>query len=346
MVSSMTAFARSETATWVWEVRSVNHRFLDLSFNLPSSAQALEPDLRAHAKDVLNRGRVEASLSSVLANSETTPSIDAQKLRSLLVNARFVEKVVSEFQNSEVSTNGPNEQLDVLDVMRWPGVLRDQVDVSPDMHAEICESFAQALEKLIEGRKVEGESLKSLLQSRLASIKEILRQLESMAGLQIEFIREKLDQRLKKLGTDVEPNRVAQEVALLAQRADVHEEIDRLNVHISEFENCLCRDEPQGRRLGFLVQEMARESNTLAAKLAPPNAVNLTVDVKVLVDQMREQVPKRRVTRINSSTANLFVLSGPSGVGKTTLAQAVIENDADLQRAITPTPHALRVVVK
>ena len=283
----MTAFARAETALWVWEVRSVNHRFLDLSFNLPTYAQALEPDLRAHTKDVLNRGRVEASLSSVSANSETTPSIDSKKLRSLLVNARFVENVMSEFQNSE---DPSNERLDVLDVMRWPGVIRDQIDVSPDMHAEICGSFAQALEKLIEGRHVEGESLSRLFHTRLVSIKQILGQLESMAGLQIEFVREKLEQRLEKLGTNVEPNRLAQEVAILAQRADVQEEIDRLNVHMTEFESCLCRSEPQGRRLGFLVQEMARESNTLAAKLAPPIAVNLTVDLKVLVDQMREQV--------------------------------------------------------
>ncbi len=286
----MTAFARAETDIWVWEVRSVNHRFLDLSFNLPSAAQVLEPDLRAHAKDVLNRGRIEASLSCASARSETKPSVNAQTLRSLLVNARFVQNVLAEFQDSEDASNESRNQLDVIDVMRWPGVIDEQIDVSPDMHKEICGSFARALVTLIDGRNVEGESLCRLFQSRLASIKEILEKLESLAGSQVEFIREKLDQRLKKLGANVEPNRLAQEVALLAQRADVQEEIDRLHVHISEFDSCLDRNEPQGRRLGFLVQEMARESNTLAAKLAPPNAVNLTVDLKVLVDQMREQV--------------------------------------------------------
>ncbi len=286
----MTAFARAETDIWVWEVRSVNHRFLDLSFNLPSAAQVLEPDLRAHAKDVLNRGRIEASLSCASTSSETKPSINAQTLRSLLVNARFVQNVMAEFQDSEDASNELRDQLDVIDVMRWPGVIDEQIDVSPDMHKEICRSFAQALVMLVDSRNVEGDSLCRLFQSRLASIKEILEKLESLAGSQVEFVREKLDQRLKKLGANVEPNRLAQEVALLAQRADVQEEIDRLRVHISEFESCLDRHEPQGRRLGFLVQEMARESNTLAAKLAPPNAVNLTVDLKVLVDQMREQV--------------------------------------------------------
>ncbi|MCY4130376.1 MAG: YicC family protein [Gammaproteobacteria bacterium] len=290
MLASMTAFARAETTIWVWEVRSVNHRFLDLNFNMPSSAQALEADLRTHAKNVLNRGRIEASLSGRAASSEAAPTIDAQKLRSLLVNARYSQMVMGEFTGSEDASNEPIQQLDVLDVMRWPGVLKDQADISPDMHDDICESFAEALESLITSRKVEGESLSSLLQVRLASIQKILAQLEAMAGTQTEYIREKLHQRLEKFGVNLEPNRIAQEVALLAQRADVHEEIDRLNVQISEFESCMLRDEPQGRRLGFIVQEMARESNTLAAKLAPPDAVNLTVDLKVLVDQLREQV--------------------------------------------------------
>ena len=290
MIASMTAFARAETAVWVWEVRSVNHRFLDLSFNLPSSAQVLEPNLRTRAKEALNRGRVEALLSGSPTRSEATPAIDSQTLRSLLINARHAQKVIEDFRGSEDTPNERNHQFDVLELMRWPGVLRDQVDVTPEMHEEICESFAQALETLIHCRNVEGESLCRLFRSRLDSIREILVQLGSMARLQIEFVREKLDQRLEKLGANVEPNRLAQEVALLAQRADVHEEIDRLNVHISEFESCMLRDEPQGRRLGFIVQEMARESNTLAAKLAPPDAVNLTVDLKVLIDQLREQV--------------------------------------------------------
>ena len=290
MIASMTAFACAKTSIWSWEVRSVNHRFLDLSFNLPSTAQVLEPELRAHAKSVLNRGRVEASLTGSSTNSEAAPAIDPEKLRLLLSNARDAQGVMQDFSATEEVTSVPNHQLDVLDVLRWPGVLKDQFEVSPDMHKDIHESFVLALKSLVENRNLEGESLSRLFQSRLASIREILGQLESVAQLQIEFIREKLDQRLQKLATNVEPNRLAQEVALLAQRADVREELDRLNVHISEFDVCMGRDEPQGRRLGFLVQEMARESNTLAAKLAPPDAVNLTVDLKVLVDQMREQV--------------------------------------------------------
>ena len=290
MIASMTAFACAKTSIWTWEVRSVNHRFLDLSFNLPSTAQVLEPELQAYAKSVLNRGRVEASLSGSPTNSEATPAIDTEKIRSVLINARYAQAVMEELAASEDAPTEPSHRLDALDLLRWPGVLKDQFEVSPDMHKDIHDSFALALESLIENRNVEGESLGRLFQTRLTSIREILGQLETMTQLQIEFIRQKLDQRLEKLGANVEPNRLAQEVALLAQRADVREEIDRLNVHIEEFDICMSRDEPQGRRLGFLVQEMARESNTLAAKLAPPEAVNLTVDLKVLVDQMREQV--------------------------------------------------------
>ncbi|MCY3859659.1 MAG: YicC family protein [Gammaproteobacteria bacterium] len=290
MIASMTAFACAKTSIWTWEVRSVNHRFLDLSFSLPSKALVLEPELRAHATSVLNRGRVEASLSGSSTNSEAISAIDPEKLRSLLMNARDAQGVMRDFSATEEAISEPNHQLDVLDILRWPGVLKDQFEVSPEMHKDIRDSFVLALKSLIENRNIEGESLSHLFQTRLASIREILGKLESMAQLQIEYIRQKLDQRLEKLGVNVEPNRLAQEVALLAQRADVREEIDRLNVHISEFDICLSRDEPQGRRLGFLVQEMARESNTLAAKLAPPDAVNLTVDLKVLVDQMREQV--------------------------------------------------------
>lgn len=290
MIASMTAFARAKSTVWTWEVRSVNHRYLDLIFNLPSSAQVLEPDLRAHAKGLLNRGRVEATLTCVPVKSEAKPAIDPEKLRSLLVNVRHAQVVMEEFSSDEVAMDKSPHRLDLLDVMRWPGVLRDQVEVSPDMHEDIRESFAIALQSLIGNRKVEGESLSQLFHSRLASIQEILGRLETMDELQIDFVRQKLEQRLEKLAVTVEPTRLAQEVALIAQRADVHEEIDRLNVHIAEFESCMRRDEAQGRRLGFLVQEMARESNTLAAKLAPPEAVNLTVDLKVLVDQMREQV--------------------------------------------------------
>ena len=290
MIASMTAFARAKTSIWTWEVRSVNHRYLDLIFNLPSSAQVLEPDLRAQIKSVLNRGRIEVTLTGAPTISEATSAINSEKLRSLLASAQHARDVMKEFSADDEANNESSQKIDVLDVMRWPGVVIDQVEVSPDMHKDICESFTLALEALIRNRKNEGESLSRLFQTRLASIRDILGQLEAMAGLQIDFIRQRLEQRLEKLAANVEPTRIAQEVALLAQRADVHEEIDRLNVHIGEFESWLGSDEAQGRRLGFLVQEMARESNTLAAKLAPPEAVNLTVDLKVLVDQMREQV--------------------------------------------------------
>ena len=290
MIASMTAFARAETGAWIWEVRSVNHRFLDLSFNLPSIAQHLEPDLRVLAKETLNRGRVDASLLRSSKGSETSPTIDVAALRSLLINASHAKTVMQEYDDGKDLMNGSAQPFDVLDVLRWPGVMHEQVSITGKVRDAICTGFADALEILVAGRTAEGASLESMFSSRLATIRDILVRVQAMAEVHVELIREKLSQRIEKLGVNVEPNRVAQEVALLAQRADVNEEVDRLNVHLTEFENCLQSGESHGRRLGFIVQEMARESNTLAAKLAPPDALNLTVDLKVLIDQIREQV--------------------------------------------------------
>ena len=288
MVASMTAFARLETSAWVWEIRSVNHRFLDLSFFLPTAVHAIEPDLRACAKNLLNRGRVEATLTKSSADTKTTPTIDDHELKTLLANAHEAQVLIRELNDTGEQSN--SVEFDVFEVLRWPGVLKRDGGITEDIHKEICHSFVEVVKKLVESRNVEGNSLRQLFNNRLTSIQQIVCQLSAVSELQIGFIREKLSQRIQKLGANVDPNRVAQEVALLAQRADVNEEIDRLNVHLSEFESCMKRAEPQGRRLGFIVQEMARESNTLSAKLAPPEAVNLTVDLKVLIDQIREQV--------------------------------------------------------
>lgn len=290
MVASMTAFARFETSSWTWEIRSLNHRFLDLAFNLPAAVHALEPDLRTKAKEVLNRGHVEATLVRATSSAQAVSAIDVQELQSLLSSAQQAQEVMQQFNGGIGVASQSDRGLDLFEVLRWPGVLKEERALSVELRDEIHESFAKALAVLVESRKVEGESLRKLFTNRLALINENLAELTVHAESQVEFIREKLAQRIEKLGPNAEPRRVAQEIALLAQRADVHEEIDRLNVHIDEFENCLRRDSSHGRRLGFIVQEMARESNTLAAKLAPPDAVTLTVDLKVLIDQIREQV--------------------------------------------------------
>ncbi len=286
MITSMTAFSRIETDAWVWEVRSLNHRFLDLSFSLPSTVRVLEPDLHSLAKKLIHRGRIEATLAETTPDLAEDPRINEEELHSLLLHMKTVQMATSDFNEFKAA----EYQINVLDMLRWPGVMKQQCNLSSNVHDDICLSFHQVLEKLVSNRQREGEAIESLFANRLGSIREILIQVQNAAVQQIELIREKLERRISKLGVDADPNRIAQEVAILAQRADVHEEIDRLQVHIADFENCMRLNEPQGRRLSFIVQEMARESNTLAAKLAPPEAVRLTVDLKVLIDQLREQI--------------------------------------------------------
>ena len=244
--------------------------------------------MRNSAKTQLNRGRVEATLSKATTEKQQPPAIDDQELQALLANAHHAQALMKNFNGSiDIANEG---SLDVFEVLRWPGVLKQETTLSEHVQSEINDAFVDVLVKLVESRETEGESLRELFIKRLSGIRHALDQLAAHSENQIEFVREKLSQRVEKLGANVEPSRVAQEVALLAQRADVNEEIDRLNVHITEFETCMQRPGPQGRRLGFIVQEMARESNTLAAKLAAPDAVNITVDLKVLIDQIREQV--------------------------------------------------------
>ncbi|MYD42441.1 MAG: YicC family protein [Gammaproteobacteria bacterium] len=290
MIASMTAFARFESEAWIWELRSLNHRYLDLSFNVPSYVHVLEPELRLRAKEFLNRGRIEATIYHVGSDSLADSTIDMDELRSLLANAQQVHEAVNQFNGGVQASKSAERDLDVFEALRWPGVVKQELALSDAARQAICDAFSQALEMLVANRQVEGKSLQKRFENRIESIKATLKDITSHSLSQAEYIRDKLTQRIQKFEKNIDPSRIAQEVVLLAQRADIHEEVDRLNVHIEEFEGCMQRTSPQGRRLGFIVQEMARESNTLAAKLTPPDAVNLTVELKVLIDQIREQV--------------------------------------------------------
>lgn len=294
MISSMTAFAHVESGHWVWEVRSVNHRYLDISLSLPSAVQMLEPELLKVAKSRINRGRIEASLALNRIDADSVASINRAELQSLYKNIQEVLNLRR--QGGDAGTHATSqsitqvENLDVFEILRWPGVLQQSPIVPDAVHEDVERVFDEALTQLIQIRVGEGRALRTLFDERLSQIEAILLDIANQSDIQVQFVRDRLNQRIEKLGVNVDPARLAQEVALLAQKADVSEEIDRLEVHIREFKACMNREEPHGRRLGFLVQEMARESNTLGSKLAAPDAVNLAVNLKVLIDQIREQV--------------------------------------------------------
>lgn len=288
MIASMTAFARIASDDWVWEVKSVNHRNLDLSFTLPAGLQNIEPDLRNLVKTHLNRGRIEGTLSQNHRDRHGD-GLNKKVVERILNNIIEIRNIAHSSTRS-IQEREFLERVDFIDILKVPGVLESSQIITDQSRNDICSVFETTLLNLIELRSVEGTSLAHLFRQRLSGIREILTKLDLVSASQISHIQEKLDQRIEKLAVEADPTRIAQEVALLAQRADVSEEIDRLRVHLTEFENCLNNDGPQGRRLGFIVQEMGRESNTLAAKLVPPDALTLSVDLKVLVDQIREQV--------------------------------------------------------
>lgn len=288
MVSSMTAFAHHETQNWVWELRSLNHRFLDLHFNLPTQFLQLEPDLRSATNDVLSRGRLDATLTQNLNANTTASSINELELTRLIETTKSIEDCLSKKDNG--ISQQTIEPLRLIDILKWPGVFDTSTTISTTLRDEICGGFSMALTNLVQSRQHEGNSLRELFEARLSDIREILETLTGFSDRQVSHIQSKLQLRLEKMPNTVQPDRLAQEVAMIAQRSDITEEIDRLFVHVNEFASCLTQSESLGRRLSFIVQEMARESNTVAAKLVVPEAITLSVDLKVLTDQIREQV--------------------------------------------------------
>lgn len=285
MIRSMTGFARAEAATpqglLLWEIRSVNHRFLEVQFRLPDSCRALEPELRQRATARLGRGRLEASLS-LRAAGERTAALGR-------LNLPLARQLIGHWQTlaAEISEPGP---LNPTDILRWPGVLEQEEQDPAALQGEALGLFDAALGELAAAREREGARLAGLFEARLDEISAQVGQVLARLPEVTDRIRERLRERVAALGVTVDPERLEQELALIAQKMDVAEELDRLGAHIAEFRSGLGGDVPVGRRLDFLVQELNREANTLASKSADAETTRHAVDIKVLVEQIREQV--------------------------------------------------------
>ena len=283
MVHSMTAFARcQETAAGceiAWELRSVNHRFLDVQFRLPDELRALEYPLRETAARHLKRGK----LMCVLAVNQNISSEALELNRPLLLQLlATLERVRRDAP--EAHTSNP------MDLLRWPGMLRQAAMTPEGPLAEAIKAlFETALEALVDARRSEGEALKDAIAKRLDEMDGIVAECRHLTTGAAGDLRARLQARLAKLEADVAADRLAQEVALLAQKADVAEELDRLAIHLQETRSRLNAPGPHGRRLDFLAQELNREANTLAAKSVLPRISRITVDLKVAIDQIREQ---------------------------------------------------------
>ncbi len=284
MIRSMTAFARVdgevEGAELAWELRSVNHRYLETFVRLPEELRALEPQVRQKVGARLGRGKVECVLRLKLSSQAAAAiEIDAERLEALLKACRDVE-----IHSIEATSPG------VMDLLRWPGIVREAEPDQKPVQEKALRLLDQALDQLVATREREGEQIRRLLLARLEGIEAQVRRARERLPEIHTRLREKLLARLEELQAKVDADRVEQELVMLAQKLDIDEELDRLDGHVAETRRVLERDEPVGRRLDFLMQEFNREANTLGSKSADGDTTAVAVELKVLIEQMREQV--------------------------------------------------------
>jgi uncharacterized protein (TIGR00255 family) len=284
MIASMTGFARREaTGPWgtlVCELRSVNHRFLECSFRLPDEVRATEPELRQIATRELRRGKVDCSVSfRTTHGAEIALDVDAQALERVLARVR------------EVAAALPgNHTVNVMDVLRWPGVVREDNTGSDEVVAAARALFSETVADLVAARGREGVRLRELIEQRCTNLEGFVAQVRTRLPEVQARVRERLNERLADLKAQVDQDRLEQELALLLQRLDVDEELDRLTGHIAEIRRITGATEPAGRRLDFLMQELNREANTLSSKSQDLETTRAAVEMKVTIEQMREQV--------------------------------------------------------
>ena len=284
MVYSMTAFSRQqlehEWGSLTWEIRSVNHRYLEPSIRLPENFRSLENPIRKQLRDKLYRGKIECLLRfrTVEANQ-----IDWQ------LNLDLISQLTK--ANLEINNNiGGDYKLSSLDILKWPGVISDQPIDEEIFNKEAMGLFEKALDDLMVVREREGASLRDAILKRIALIQRIIDSIQAKMPSIILKQKENLLNKLEDIKAEFEPTRLEQEITLLAQKADVDEELDRLNSHLQEAKRVLDSDGQIGRRLDFLMQELNREANTLSSKSIVVETTQSAVELKVLIEQMREQI--------------------------------------------------------
>ncbi len=284
MLKSMTAFGRNHSTTdageFLWEIRSVNHRYLELSLRLPEVMRFMEPVVRSRLTERLNRGKVDATLRYRAVTADQ---------RSVVVNHTLAADIVASAVSLVPDTVAATA-IDPMAVLAWPGVVSDQVAEENTLQQHAINALDAALDDYLEARGREGQRLKVLLQERCQRIESIVTRLRELRPLVVERQTQKLRKRIEELSVEVDQQRLEQELVFHAQKLDVDEELDRLSAHVDEMQNIFNRDEPVGRRLDFLMQELNREANTLGSKSHDSETTNLTVELKVLIEQMREQV--------------------------------------------------------
>ncbi|CAI8362227.1 MAG: Uncharacterised protein [Porticoccaceae bacterium UBA1117] len=283
MPRSMTAFARN-TIDFPWgsvtcELRSVNHRFLETGFRLPETLRQVEMSLREIARKKLSRGKVDCSIQLAFNSADSTVSPDLMLAKQYIDIAQELAKQI----------DNP-AAISPLDIMRWPGVLKEQDVESEHLQTAAIETFKATVTQLLEGRQREGDKLADMIEQRLVGIQEQLTIVRENLPDILAHQRARLEEKMVDMKSQLDEGRLEQEMVIIANRTDVDEELDRLDVHIAEIRRVLESSDSIGRRLDFLMQELNREANTLGSKSIAGVTTQASVELKVLIEQMREQI--------------------------------------------------------
>lgn len=284
MIRSMTGFARRERqgpwGTLICELRTVNHRYLEISSRLPEDLRAVDPELRQLIGAALRRGKVDATI---------TFKPTAGNIRELQVDIAIVQAVIERLRAIQIQIGDP-EPIKAIDVLRWPGAVKEAEQDSSPILQEALELLGEALTALNEMRAREGERIREMLLQRCAAMQSQVAIVKSRLPEVSQRLRARVLDRIAQLQVTPAMDRLEQELAILAQRMDVDEELDRLGSHLTEIASALDSNEPAGRRLDFLMQELNREANTLSSKSQDVETTRAAVDMKVIIEQMREQI--------------------------------------------------------
>ncbi len=282
MLRSMTAFATAESAipagSLACELRGVNHRYLELQLRLPDELRALEPALRERVGKRVTRGKVDLSMRLRAATGAPALDIDEALL------ARLIERT------AQITARAPNAGLDALALLAWPGVVREPERDGPALQAAALATLDRTLDDFIATREREGARLAGFIGERLDAIAALIVQLRAWLPDIRSALANRLRAKLAELELDAESTRFEQELVLGLSKLDVDEELDRLDAHVAETRSTLTRGEATGRRLDFLLQEFNREANTIGSKSIDTRTSQASVDLKVLIEQVREQV--------------------------------------------------------
>lgn len=280
---SMTGFSRKETKyDWgiiIWEIRSINQRYLETSIRVSDEFRMLEPKIRKYIQSHINRGKIECTLILEYNNSN---------YNNIYIKEKLINNIIKKIESLKIKNIATNVNL--IDLLNWPGVLNNNKKNLNTITEKVLISLKETMNELINSRKNEGLALKKLIKNRLLLMQTEIKEIKKNIPNSLILERKKLLLKFKQLKIEVDYHRFEQELLIMVQKMDIHEEIDRIDTHIKEIFIVLTKKEPIGRRLDFILQEVNREANTLTSKSISSNITASAIEIKVLIEQIREQV--------------------------------------------------------